>query len=204
MPSQPRELPSNVIPGYGLGLSDTARSPMSEADFELLKATLLFGPDDIQWLRQAREVLLDQVEDVLDVWYGFVGANPHLVLYFAGASGAPDPAYLQAVRKRFAAWILDTTAANYDRSWLDYQYEIGLRHTRIKKNRTDEVKSSSDVVHLRYMVAFVVPLTVTMKPFFAKKGHSPQEVESMYIAWFKAVALTVALWSQPYAAPENY
>jgi hypothetical protein len=33
--------------------------------------------------------------------------------------------------------VLDTARADYDQSWLDYQYEIGLRHHRSKKNQTD-------------------------------------------------------------------
>jgi hypothetical protein len=190
--------------GHSQGTSEPGRSPLSDAEFELLKATLLFTEEDVAWLQAAHEVLHDQVEDVLDVWYGFVAANPHLVRYFAGEDGAPDVSYLKAVRKRFAAWILETTAAGYDRKWLDRQYEIGLRHTRAKKNKTDGVKSPADVVHLRYMIAFIVPLTITMKPFLARKGHSRHEVESMERAWLKAVTLTAALWTQPYVAQADY
>jgi hypothetical protein len=196
--------PAGDIPGYALGQASLTQSPMTEQDFALLKTSLLFGDDDLRHLRTAHEVLKDQVEDVLDVWYGFVGANPHLVQYFNGANGAPDAAYLGAVRKRFAAWILDTTVARYDQAWLDYQYEIGLRHTRIKKNKTDGVASTSDVIHLRYLIAFIVPLTLTMKPFLGKKGHSPADVENMHLAWFKAVTLTAALWTQPYVAARDY
>ena len=82
------------------------------------------------------EVLKDQVEAILDVWYGFVGSNPHLVASFSGKSaGKPLKEYLGAVRQRFGQWILDTARAEYDQNWLDYQYEIGLRHHRTKKNR---------------------------------------------------------------------
>jgi hypothetical protein len=49
------------------------------------------------------------------------------------------------------------------------------------------------------MIAFIVPITATIKPFLAKKGHSAEDVEKMYNAWFKAVTLSVALWSIPYA-----
>ena len=112
--------------------------------------------------------------------------------------------YLEAVRRRFAVWILDTTAANYDRAWLDYQYEIGLRHTRARKNATDDVSSTAEVVHLRYLIAFIVPLTATMRPFLAKKGHSTDEVERMHQAWFKAVTLTAALWAQPYVPAQDF
>lgn len=196
--------PAGAIPGYTYGTPQSARSPLSDQDFADLKATLLLGEADLAALRLAREVLQDQVEDVLDVWYGFVGGSPHLVRYFAGSGGAPDAAYLAAVRKRFGAWILDTTAARYDRAWLDYQYEIGLRHTRLKKNQTDGVRSSSDVIHLRYLIAFIVPLTATMRPFLGKKGHAPEQVEAMHQAWFKAVTLTATLWAQPYLPAADF
>jgi hypothetical protein len=204
MSAQLQERPASSIPGYTRGQPGSARSPLGDEEFALLKSTVLLGPDDLAALRMARAVLADQVEDVLDVWYGFVGGNPHLVKYFAGADGTPDARYLQAVRARFAAWILDTTEAQYDRSWLDYQYEIGRRHTRAGKNRTDGVASASPVVHLRYLIAFVVPLTATMKPFLAKKGHSAADVERMHAAWFKAVTLTAALWAQPYVADGQF
>jgi Protoglobin len=122
----------------------------------------------------------------------------------SGAGGQPNADYLSAVRRRFGQWIRDTTAARYDRAWLDYQYEIGLRHTRLKKNQTDGVASAAPVIHLRYLVAFIVPLTATMKPFLAKKGHSPQQVEDMHQAWLKAVTLTAVLWSQPYVAAQDF
>nr|WP_145546138.1 protoglobin domain-containing protein [Variovorax boronicumulans] len=193
-----------AIPGDTHGTPQSARSPLSDQDFADLMTTLLLGEADLAALRLAHQVLQDQVEDVLDVWYGFVGGNPHLVRYFAGSDGAPDAAYLAAVRKRFGAWMLDTTAARYDRAWLDYQYEIGLRHTRLKKNRTDGVRSTADVIHLRYLIAFIVPLTATMRPFLAKKGHAPEQVEAMHQAWFKAVTLTATLWAQPYLPAADF
>jgi Protoglobin len=192
------------ISGYTRGTPLVAASPMSDADFDLLKQTVLLGVDDIGHLRLAGEVLDDQVEAVLDVWYGFVGSHPHLVKYFNGADGQPNAEYLGAVRRRFGQWIRDTCAANYDRQWLDYQYEIGLRHTRLKKNRTDGVRSTSEVIHLRYLVAFIVPLTATMKPFLAMKGHSAEEVEKMHQAWFKALTLTTALWSQAFVPAQDF
>lgn len=192
------------IPGYTLGTHQVASSPMSDAEFDLLKATLLLGPDDLRHLRMAGDVLEDQVEQVLDVWYGFVGSHAHLVKYFAGNGGQPSAAYLAAVRRRFAQWIRDTCRADYDRGWLDYQYEIGLRHTRAKKNQTDGVQSPSDMIHLRYVLAFIVPLTLTMKTFLAAKGHTAEDVERMQAAWFKAVTLTAVLWTQAFVPADNF
>jgi Protoglobin. len=79
-----------------------AELPVSEQEFELLKQSVLFTDGDIRYLRMAGEVLDDQVEKVLDVWYGFVGSHGHLVYYFSGANGAPNPDYL-AARERSAS-----------------------------------------------------------------------------------------------------
>jgi len=193
-----------TIPGYTFGTPQVAASPLSDADFALLKQTVLLGDEDLRALQLAGEVLGDQVEDVLDVWYGFVGSQPHLVHYFSGADGQPNPAYLAGVRRRFGQWIRDTCAARYDRAWLDYQYEIGLRHTAAKKNRSDGVSSAASEIHLRYLIAFIVPITATIKPFLAKKGHSPAEIEAMHAAWFKSITLQVTLWSMPYVAASSF
>ncbi|MCS7039926.1 MAG: protoglobin domain-containing protein [Anaerolineae bacterium] len=185
------------IPGYTYGTDQVARSPLTVAEFEGLKQAVLFGPEDEKYLRLAGEVLADQIEDVLDLWYGFVGSHPHLVYYFTDGQGNANAEYLAAVRKRFGQWILDTCNRPYDQAWLDYQHEIGLRHHRTKKNQTDGVHSVPNVAH-RYLVAFIYPITATIKSFLAKKGHSAEEVEKMHQAWFKSVTMQVALWSAPY------
>lgn len=191
------------IAGYTYGMEAVAGSPLSQDDFELLKKSVLFTEDDEKYLRIAGEVLSDQVEDVLDVWYGFVASHPHLVYYFNGPDGQPDSNYLNAVRKRFAQWILDTCNRPYDQEWLDYQHEIGLRHHRTKKNRTDKVRSVPNIGY-RYMVAFIYPITATIRPFLEKKGHSAEVVEKMHQAWFKSVVMQVALWGYPFVIDGDF
>src|SRR5688500_15301253 len=66
--------PETAIPGYSYASDDVARSPVSSDDLDLLKQTVLFGPQDEEALRLAGEVLEDQVEQLLDVWYGFVAS----------------------------------------------------------------------------------------------------------------------------------
>ena len=188
-----------AIPGYAYGSDEAARSPVSGEDLDLLKQTVLFGPDDERSLRLAGEVLDDQVDDLLDVWYGFVASHPHLVRYFADADGRPIDEYLARVRARFRQWVHDLCGRPWDQVWLDYQEEIARRHTDAKKNRTDDAEGAPDEIPLRYLVAFVYPITATVREFLAKKGHSEEEVEAMHQAWFKAVTLSVALWSRPYA-----
>jgi hypothetical protein len=138
------------------------------------------------------------------VWYGFVGANPHLLSAFADPrSGQPDAAYLGAVRRRFEQWILDTARAEYDQRWLDYQHEIALRHHRTKKNVTDGA-SAAAIVPFRDLFLLIFPVTFTLRPFLAKGGHSPEEVEKMYYAWVKSCLLQVTLWSHPYVRTGDF
>jgi Protoglobin len=191
------------IPGYTYGTDAVARSPVSLDELELLKATLLLGDDDLAALRRSGEVLAGRVEEILDVWYGFVGANPHLLAAFSDPDGQPDQAYLAAVRRRFGRWILDTARAELDQAWLDYQHEIALRHHRTGKNRTDGARAA-DHIPLRYILALLVPITTTLRPFLAGGGAAPDEVEAMHQAWVKAVLLQVILWSHPYVRDGDF
>jgi len=187
-----------AIPGYRLGDASLPRSPVTPSDLGLLKATLLLGEDDIAALRKAHDVVADQIEAILDLWYGFVGSTPHLLAYFSDpVTNQPVPGYLAAVRKRFGQWILDTCRAQYDEAWLAWQDEIGRRHHRVGKNKTDGV-SAAPHIPMRYVVALAIPISATMKAFLARKGHAAAEVDAMHAAWTKAVLLQAVLWCRPY------
>jgi hypothetical protein len=189
------------IPGYVYG--SVPSSPLTTHDLDLLKASVLFSEEDERYLRKAGDVLEPQVEDILDVWYGFVGSQPHLVHYFTDPDGQAIPEYLAAVRKRFGQWILDTCRRPYDQTWLDYQNEIGLRHHRSGKNKTDHVNSVPNISG-RYLVGFIYPITTTIEDFLKKEGHSAEEVEKMHQAWFKSVVIQVALWLHPYVEADDF
>lgn len=192
------------IPGYTYGTSAISPSPVRLADFDQMKASVLFDDEDVKALRLSYEVLKDEVEAILDVWYGFVGSQPHLLASFtAKADGKPLGDYLAGVRRRFGQWILDTARAEYDQRWLDYQHEIGLRHHRAKKNTTDAAPST-DIVPFRSLFALVFPVTFTLRPFLAKRGHAPEEVERMHAAWVKSCLLQVTLWSHPYVKAGDF
>lgn len=187
-----------------VGSSTGVTSPLTLKDFEKMKQAAAFGDEDIRYLRMSRDVLKDQVESILDTWYGFFGSLPQLLATFSSKTdGRPIETYLGAVRERFGAWILETAEADYDQAWLDKQHLIGLRHHRAKKNQTDHV-ASMDIVPFRYLFPTVFPVTSTLKPFLAKKGHKPAEVEKMHAAWVKSVLLQLTLWSQPYIPPSDY
>ncbi len=194
---------STTVAGYTYGTETVAKSPLSLEDLELLKQTVLFTEEDEKYLRLAGEVLQDQIEDVLDVWYSFVGSHPHLAYYFSRDAKQLNEEYLAGVRKRFHQWILDTCNRPYNEDWLNYQQEIGLRHTYTKKNHTDHVQSVPHI-GMRYMITFIYPITATVKPFLAKKGHGAEDVEKMHQAWFKSIVLQVTLWCYPYAKEEYF
>lgn len=195
---------TSSIPGYRLGDPTLARSPLTMKDLGELKGSLLFGDDDVRALRQASSIVADQIEAILDVWYGFVGSTPHLLAYFVDPkTSQPNSDYLAAVRTRFGQWILDTCAADYDERWLAYQEEIGRRHHRVGKNLTDGV-SAAPHIPMRHVLALAIPISVTMKPFLARKGHSAAEVEAMHAAWTKSVLLQAILWSRQYTKDGDF
>jgi hypothetical protein len=182
------------VEGYTYGKAGT--SPVTLQDLDLLKATVLFTERDEDYLRMAGEVLTDQAEQIINIWYELIGSHPHLLHYFS-KNNLANLEYLTAVRKRFIQWVKDLCFRPLDQEWLNYQYEIGLRHHRMKKNKTDEIEAAP-IVHYRYITAFIYPITTTIKPLLANKGHSAEQVEAMHQAWFKAVVLTAVLLTYPY------
>lgn len=196
--------PRPQIPGYTAGTPSVAKSPVTPADFALMKQTVLMDDTDLEALRTSHDVLQPQVDAILDVWYGFVGSLPHLLRSFVSpTTGQPSGEYLAAVRARFGQWILDTARANYDQAWLDYQHEIGRRHHRTAKNRTDGV-SASAIVPFRDLFLLVVPVTTTLKPFLAKAGHDAAMVDRMHAAWVKSCLLQVTLWAHSYVKDGDF
>ncbi|MEZ5246037.1 MAG: protoglobin domain-containing protein [Acidimicrobiales bacterium] len=184
------------IAGYTYD-ADLPTSPVTKADLDLLLSTLLWTDNDATALAQAGAVLEPQIEQILDLWYGYVGSHSHLVASFNGADSQPSGDYLAAVRLRFGQWIRDLCSRPWDQSWLDYQHEIARRHTDLMGD-TDAVESDQTHIPLRYLIAFIWPITATVRQFLADGDAPEDEVDAMHTAWFKAVTLTVTLWSQPY------
>lgn len=196
--------PAKPIPGYTYGEKSIPKAPISLADLDLIKKSVLWGPEDDKYMRMSHDVLKPHVSELVGVWYGFVGSNDHLVAAFKDPkSGEADGAYLEAVRKRFERWVLDTAAANYDQAWLDWQFELGRRHHRTGKNKTDQAHGSANVP-FRYIPALIVPITTTIKPFLAKGGHSSEDVDKMHAAWVKSVTIQTILWAHPYVKEGDF
>jgi hypothetical protein len=187
------------IPGYDY--SRVAPSPVTLSELRALEHTVGWTAQDAEALKMAAAVLSDQAEALVDSWRAQIGAQPHLAKWFVGPDGKPDEAYKAAVKKRFVQWVIDTCTRPRDQAWLDYQEEIGLRHTPAKKNETEQAQTP-EVVPLRYLIAFTAPVVLGAKDFLATKGHDARDIERMHAAWTKSVLLAIALWSRPYTSGE--
>ena len=90
----------------------------------------------------------------------------------------------------------------HDRDWLNYQHEIGLRHTPAKKNKTDGAHTPP-VVPFRYLLAFV-PVVLPVRGFFTDAIKTEQELKKLEDAWTKAVVLHITLWSRAYISGDMW
>jgi hypothetical protein len=189
---------SGQISGYSYGAAGLAASPVSLTELENLKTSAGFTEETRRYLRLAGEVLADQTAQIVNHWRSRIIASiPHLARHSRTPEGDPIPEYLAKSNLRFEQWILDTCLRSYDQDWLNYQHEIALRHTTVKKNQTDGVRSTQ-YVPLRDVIAFVAVMNETIKPYLAAKGHSAEEVDKMHLAWSKSLQLQLALWTGPY------
>lgn len=187
------------ISGYAYGSNALPSSLISLQELEELKKSVGFTEEDERYLRLAGEVLEDQVKPIVERWRsGIIASIPHLARHSKSTEGKPLPQYLANSNKRFEQWILDTCLRPYDQAWLDYQQEIALRHTSLKKNQVDGVQSTPHVP-LRDIIAFIPVMNETIKPYLAVKGHSAADVDKMHGAWCKSLQLQIALWSGFYA-----
>ncbi|HEY4212588.1 MAG TPA: protoglobin domain-containing protein [Steroidobacteraceae bacterium] len=185
------------ISGYDYGARSAAHSPLTLDELRALEATVGWTEDDARAILLAGAVLRDQAEAMVDNWRARIAGQPHLAKWFIGPDGAPDDHYKAAVKKRFVQWVIDVCTRPRDQAWLDYQEEIGLRHTPAKKNQTDDGHTPT-LVPLRYLLTFAAPVILSAKDFLAAKGHDPRTVERMSAAWTKSVLLEIALWTRPY------
>jgi hypothetical protein len=186
------------IHGYTYGTAEVAASPVSMRELENLKISVGFDEEAQRYLKLAGEVLADQTVKIVEHWRsGIIAGIPNLARHSRTPEGDPIPEYLAQSNLRFQQWILDTCLRPYDQDWINYQEEIALRHTSLKKNQIDGVQSTP-YVPLRDILAFIAVINETIKPYLAAKGHSPEDVDRMHRAWCKSLQLQAALWSRPY------
>ena len=189
---------ADQIPAYTYGTAAVTRSPVSLDELERLKTSAGFTVQDEQFLRMAGEVLAGQTKPIVDHWRsGIIAGIPNLARHSRTPEGDLIPEYLAKSNLRFEQWILDTCLRPYDQDWLNYQQEIALRHTSLKKNQSDRVRSTA-YIPFHDIVAFVAVMNDTIKPYLAGKGNTVEEVEGMHRAWCRSLQMQIALWSRPY------
>ncbi len=187
------------IPGYAYGNGEIRRSPVSIPQLTQLQVTVGLSDEDRRYLQMAGEVLADQTRQIVDHWRsGIIASIPNLARHSRSPDGAALPDYLSRSNRRFEQWILDTCFRPYDQEWLNYQHEIALRHTSVRKNRTDDVESTP-YVPLRDIIAFTAVMNETIKPYLSAKDHSAEEVNQMHQVWCKSMQLQLALWTKSYS-----
>jgi len=193
---------ADTIPGYDYASPSLSPSPVSLDELASLKVSVGFTDEDERYLHMAGEVLADQTRQIVLHWRsGIIARIPNLARHSKSPDGEPLPEYLAASNLRFEQWILDTCLRPYDQDWINYQQEIALRHTSVRKNQTDNVQSTP-YVPLRDILAFLAVINETIRPYLAAKGHAAEEVEKMHLAWCKSMQLQAALWAAPYSDPK--
>lgn len=193
------ESPNAQIPGYDFGKPTSAVNPLSNEELQHLEQTVGWNEHDAAVLQRHADLFRHNAEAMVDSWRSVIGAQPHLAHWFTDPQGNPDEDYKARVKRRFVQWVVDVATRPYDRDWLNYQEEIGLRHTPARKNKTDG-KQTPPLVPLRYLVSFI-PVVLSIRRFFADEIKDTAELDALERAWTKAVFLHVTLWTRPYVLP---
>jgi hypothetical protein len=191
------------IPGYTYGTEDATPSPLTLEDLERLKAVVGLTARDEEALRDAAGILAGQADDMVTTWRSQLGQLPWLAAYSGHPDGTPNPEYGAASKPRFDRWIIDACTRPFDQAWLNYQHEIGLRHTRAKKNRTDHA-DSLDHIPMRYLLAFTAVVITSSREYLAATAASAEDVERMHAAFTKSIMLHVTVWTRPYVEAANW
>jgi hypothetical protein len=190
----------SLIPGYDYGTPGSAISPVSESDLSHLEQTVGWTVANAAVLAQHADLFRAKAEAMVDSWRAVIGSQSHLSRWFAKPDGAPDDRYKASVKRRFVQWVVDVALRPHDRDWLNYQHEIGLRHTPAKKNQTDGVQAPP-LVPFRYLLGFI-PVILPIRSFFTDAIQDEAELKRLEDAWIKAVLLHVTLWSRAYMAED--
>lgn len=188
------------IPGYDYGKKEAAKSPLTLEDLRRLEHAVGWTDEDARWLQRAAKTLEPKADEIVTSWRSEIARQPHLMVAFTKADGAPDDNYRSAVKRRFVQWISDICRRPHDQDWLNYQEEIGLRHMPAKKNKTDDGETPN-VVPMRYTVGFAAVVITSVRAFLDADGWNKQDAQRIQEAWTRAVMLSVTLWARPFVTP---
>jgi hypothetical protein len=198
--NQPDPTTPSSIPGYDYGTPRCALSPVSESDLSQLEQTAGWTAADADVLARHADLFRAKAESMVDSWRAVIGSQSHLSHWFVKPDGVPDDDYKASIKRRFVQWVIDIALRPHDRDWLNYQHEIGLRHTPAKKNRTDGAHTPP-LVPFRYLLGFI-PVVIPIRGVFTGAIQDEAELKRLEAAWTKAVLLHVTLWSRAYMAED--
>ena len=187
---------AHQIPGYDFGKLAITNSSVTEEELSQLEQTVGWTEIDAKILLKHADLFREKAESMVDCWRAVISAQPHLSKWFFDPDGKPDDDYKARVKRRFVQWVVDVAARPHDRNWINYQEEIGLRHTPAKKNKTDD-RQTPPLVPLRYLLGFI-PVVLPVRRFFASAITDEAELLVLENAWTKAVLLHITLWARPY------
>jgi Protoglobin len=185
------------IPGYDYGSVRVAGSPLTLVDLDRLTAVVGLTDEDRAALTEAADVLADQADDMVTAYRARLGKLSWMAPYSGHPDGSPNPEYGAASKPRFDRWIIDACTRPLDQAWLDYQHEIGLRHTTAKKNKTDHA-DSMDQIPMRYLLGFTGFVMATARDYLGATGAPAEQVDRMHSAFVKSVMLHVTVWTRAY------
>lgn len=192
--------PQPSIHGYDYATSRSALSPLSDAEFSQLEQAAGWTAGDAALLARHAHLFRAHAESMVDSWRALIGSQPPLAHAFVRPDGTPDDAYKASIKRRFVQWVIDVAVRPHDRDWLNYQHEIGLRHTPARKNQTDAAHTPSHVP-FRYLLAFL-PAVLPIRSFFSDDIHHEEDLTKLQAAWTRAVLLHLTLWSRAYIADD--
>ncbi|WP_205849536.1 globin family protein [Natronorubrum bangense] len=89
----------------------------------------MWSTDDAT-LQLAGDELESQIDECLETWDGFVDDRDFLQYVVEVDTNEPIDDSLERSRERFGQWIRDSCDTVYDKTYLDYQFEISPRHYR--------------------------------------------------------------------------
>lgn len=189
------------IPGYDYGTKNVPKATVTLEELRTLEEAVGWTAADAEWLRKAAETLVPKAEEMVNSWRAAIGRQPALMRSFLKPDGTSDDAYRSAVKRRFVQWVADLCLKPHDQAWLDYQEEIGQRHTPAKKNQTDG-GHTAPVVPLRFTIGFSAVVITSVRSFLSDGRRSEEEIGKIQGAWTRAVLLSIALWARAYSAPD--
>jgi hypothetical protein len=171
--------------GYDFASPAVERSPVTLEELRHLEYAVGWTDRDRETMHRLGVVIGDHAEAIVDGWRKVIGGNPELARWFVGPDGKPDENYKARVKQRFVQWVRDVCFRPHDQAWLDYQEEIGKRHTPLKKNHTDHAATPPGVP-LRYLIAFTATVITSIRTFAREHGAQQSDLDDFEASWSRA------------------